>query len=250
MQLSLILPAYNEEAAIRAGKLAQVRGWLQSQPFQNELIVVDDQSQDETADLAAEWADRVIRIPHAGKAAAIIAGIRAARGEWVLFSDMDQATPIPEAVKLLSALQAGQDVAVGSRGLVRKDAPPGRYILSWGQSLLKFVLLGMRITDTQCGFKAFKRAAALDIVDHLVLYSPARLGTLTGPSVTSGFDVEVLFLAQQLGYQIQEIPVEWNYQQTRRVSLLRDAFRGMRDLVKIFRARLTGKYKSTPGQPR
>ena len=248
MQLSLIIPAYNEASAIRAGKLAQVRRWLQSQPFQNELIVVDDQSQDETAALAAEWADTVIRISHAGKAAAIIAGIQAARGEWVLFSDMDQATPISESIKLLSALQAGQDVAVGSRGLVRKDAPPGRYILSWGQSLLKYLLLGMHITDTQCGFKAFKRTAALDIVDHLVLYSPTRLRTLTGPSVNSGFDVEVLFLAQQLGYQIQEIPVEWNYQQTRRVSLLRDAFRGLCDLLKIFGERLKGKYKSIPGR--
>ncbi len=159
-----------------------------------------------------------------------------------VISDMDQATPITEAVKLLSALEAGYPVAAGSRGLIRKGAPPGRYLLSWSQAAIKFVLLGLTISDTQCGFKAFTRQAALKIIDHLVVYAPARLGTMHGPSVTSGFDVEFLFVAQQLGYHIREIPVAWNYQQTRRVSLVRDAYRGLRDLALIFFTR-TGAYR-------
>jgi len=242
LHLSIVIPAYNEEPAIRAGKLAQVTAWLYEQPFESELIVADDESQDQTAILAEAEATRVVRIRHAGKAAAVIAGIRAANGRWVLFSDMDQATPISEAPRLLAALERGCDVAAGSRGIVRPGAPIGRYILSWGQVILKTILLGLRITDTQCGFKAFSRSAALDIIDHLVVYAPDRLGELDGPSVTSGFDVEFLLLAQRLKYRVCEIPVRWSYQQTRRVNLARDARRGMRDLFKIVWARIMRRY--------
>ncbi len=241
-ELSIVIPAYNEEPAIRAGKLARVAEWLRAQPFESELIVVDDESHDQTAALAEAEATRVVRIRHAGKAAAVIAGIRAAQGRWVLFSDMDQATPIGEAARLMEALARGCDVAAGSRGFVRQGAPFGRYLLSGGQVVLKTALLGLRIIDTQCGFKAFTRQAALDIIEHLVVYSPARLGTLDGPSVTSGFDVEFLLLAQRLGYRVCEIPVEWSYQQTRRVNLARDARRGLNDLFKIVLARLKRQY--------
>jgi dolichyl-phosphate beta-glucosyltransferase len=242
MKLSIVIPAYNEESAIKSGKLAQVRSWLHTQDFATELIVVDDQSQDSTAELAKGFANQVVRIHHAGKAAAVIAGIRAAQGDIVLFSDMDQATPISETPKLLKAIAAGADVAAGSRGMVRRGAPPGRYLLSWGQAILKFLALGLTITDTQCGFKAFSRVAALDIINHLVVYAPERLGTVNGPSVTSGFDVEFLFVAQQLGYCVHEVPVEWSYQLTRRVNLLRDARRGLNDLLMIIFARLIRRY--------
>jgi dolichyl-phosphate beta-glucosyltransferase len=240
--LSIIIPAYNEEAAIRAGKLAHVAEWLRSQPYPTELIVVDDQSKDQTATLAQTIASRVVTIPHAGKAAAVITGLRAAEGKWLLFSDMDQATPIEETPLLLAALESGCDVAAGSRGVVRKGAPFGRYLLSWGQVVLKSILLGLRITDTQCGFKAFTRPAALAVIDHLVVYAPQRLGTLQGPSVTSGFDVEFLLVAQRMGYRICEVPVRWNYQRTRRVNLILDARRGLRDLFFIVGARLMRKY--------
>lgn len=241
-RLSIVIPAYNEELAIRNGKLESISSWQKSLPYESELIVVDDQSRDRTAELAGEIADRVIKIQHAGKAAAVIAGIRSAQGEWVLFSDMDQATPIDEAQRLLAFLDKGIDVAVGSRGIVRTGAPAWRYLLSWGQVALKGVLLGLRITDTQCGFKAFTRFSALEIIEHLVVYKPDRLGTLHGPSVTSGFDVEFLFVARRLGYSIREVPVRWNYQQSRRVNLFRDAFRGLRDLFAIVSARINGQY--------
>jgi hypothetical protein len=86
------------------------------------------------------------------------------------------------------------------------------------------------------------RAAAIDILDHLQVYHPARLETIQGPSVTSGFDVEFLFVAQRLGYQIHEAQVEWNYQETRRVKLIKDAGRGIKDLLNIFAADMQGKY--------
>ena len=241
-RLSIVIPAYNEEPAIRAGKLARVTAWQKTQPFESELIVVDDQSRDQTAELARAYATRVLQIKHAGKAAAVIAGIRGALGDFVLFSDMDQATPIEEAPRLLACLEQGYDIAAGSRGIVRSGAPAGRYLLSWGQVALKAVLLGLRITDTQCGFKAFTRPAALDIINHLVVYAPERLGTLDGPSVTSGFDVEFLLVAQRLGYRTKEVPVRWSFQQSRRVNLVRDAFRGLRDLFAIVSARVSRRY--------
>ena len=241
-RLSIVIPAYNEESAIRSGKLAHVTAWQKTLPYESELIVVDDQSRDQTAELAGAIADRVVKIKHAGKAAAVIAGIRSAQSEWVLFSDMDQATPIDEAPRLLALLEQGCDVVAGSRGIVRAGAPAWRYLLSWGQVALKGLLLGLRITDTQCGFKAFTRTAALDIIQHLVVYAPERLGTINGPSVTSGFDVEFLFVAQRLGYTIREVPVHWNYQQSRRVNLFRDAFRGLRDLFAIVAARIKREY--------
>jgi dolichyl-phosphate beta-glucosyltransferase len=247
MYLSVILPAYNEAAAIQSGKLAQVAAWLAEQPYEAELLVVDDGSTDETARLAksARLAEavvaRVISIVHAGKAAAIVAGLQQARGEVALLSDMDQATPIAEAPKLLEALQSAE-VAIGSRGMRRAGAPAGRYLLSWGQVVVRQLLLGIRITDTQCGFKAFRREAALKVLEHLRVYGPTHLGAIHGPSVTSGFDVEFLFVAHRLGYQIREVPVAWSYQATRRVNLTRDAWRGVRDLTRIVGAAGQGHY--------
>lgn len=240
--LSVIIPAYHEAAALRAGKLARVAEWRAAQATRIELLVVDDGSRDETAELAGALADHVLTIPHAGKAAAIAAGMRAARGDVILFSDMDQATPISEAPKLLDVVASSGGLAIGSRGLVRRGAPAGRYVLSWGQVALRWLLIGLYMADTQCGFKAMPRAAALRVLDHLRLYAPERMRTISGPSVTSGFDVEFLFVARRLGYSITEVSVTWDYQATRRVNLLRDAWRGVRDLLRIRIAAWRGEY--------
>jgi glycosyltransferase involved in cell wall biosynthesis len=240
--LSVVIPAYNEASALRAGKLRRVAGWLAAQPMSTELILVDDGSTDETARLAEGMADRVITIEHSGKASAVVNGIANAAGEIVLFTDMDQATPITETPKLIEAIEQSSDVAIGSRGLVRPGAPLARNLLSWGQVTVRDLLVGLKITDTQCGFKAMKRKAALDILDHLRLYHPTRMTAIKGASVTSGFDVEFLFVAQRLGYRVAEIQVEWNYQETRRVKIIKDAVHGLRDLVNIRLADQRGKY--------
>jgi dolichyl-phosphate beta-glucosyltransferase len=246
--ISILIPAYNEEKALRAEKLKPILDWIANRK-DAELVFVDDGSLDATADLASQQIQslglqgRMVCISHAGKAAAVVAGIQAAQNDIVLFTDMDQATPIDEAPRLLEAILSGAQIAIGSRGLVRPGAPIGRYVLSWGQVGLRWLLLGLLVTDTQCGFKAFTRTTALNILAHMRLYHPDRLVPIQGPSVNSGFDTEFLYVARHLGYPIREIPVHWNYQDTRRVRLVRDAGRGISDLVQIASGRLFGSYR-------
>ncbi len=245
LPLSIVVPAYNEAGAIRGGRLAAVVAWRDAHRPDAEIVVVDDGSPDDTAAEAgrvlAGDADRVLTIPHGGKAAAVASGFRAAWGDVVLFTDMDLATPIADADGLLRAIDGGADIAIGSRGLARAGAPPGRLVLSTGQVLLRMLLLGMPLRDTQCGFKAFRRDVALDLLERLRVYAPDR-AVPDGPSVTSGFDVELLFVAQRRGYRVAEVPVRWHYADSSRVSLRRDARRGVGDLVRIARARLGRAY--------
>ena len=156
LPLSIVVPAYNEAGAIRAGRLAAVAAWRDAHRPAAEIVVVDDGSTDDTAEAAhralaalAGDADRVLTIPHGGKAAAVAAGFRAARGDVVLFTDMDLATPIADADGLLRALDGGADVAIGSRGLHRAGAPPGRRVLSSGQVLLRVLLHADFIIDVR-----------------------------------------------------------------------------------------------------
>lgn len=246
--LSVVVPAYNEAANIQAGSLDKVARYLAAQDYSYEVLVVDDGSGDETAALAEAFAQqhagfRVIRAPHRGKAHAVATGMLAAQGEIVLFSDMDQATPIGEASKLLPWFERGYDVIIGSRGTVRRNAPWWRKVMSRGQIVLRNLILGFRgITDTQCGFKAFRREAVEPILSQLSLYGRQADTEVKGATVTSGFDVEMLFVARRLGYRVGEVLVEWDYQRTRRVNLLRDSVRGLRDLLRIRLADLRGAY--------
>lgn len=252
--LSIVIPAYNEASNIRAGSLAKVARYLAAQSYTCEVLVVDDGSEDETAALAEDFAGRhsgflVIRAPHRGKAPAIATGMLAAQGQVILFSDMDQATPIGEVAKLLPWFDQGYDVVIGSRGTVRRNAPWWRKFMSRGQIFLRSLILGFRgITDTQCGFKAFRRQAVEPILSRLNLYGQEADKEVQGATVTSGFDVEMLFVAQKLGYRIKEVPVVWDYQSTRRVNLLRDSLRGVRDLLHIRLADLQGAYVVEKGE--
>ena len=246
-RLTVIIPAYNEAENIEAGSLAKVAGFLALQDYSWEALIVDDGSEDETATLAEAFAAehgefRVIRNPHRGKAYTVITGLLNGRGEVLLFTDMDQATPISETAKVLPWFDNGYDVVFGSRGTVRQDAPRWRLFMSNAQIVLRDAVLGIKgVTDTQCGFKAFRREAAHNIIKRLSLYGHVAQN-VHGSSVTSGFDVEMLFVAQKLGYKLREVEVEWSYRRTRRVNLLKDSFRGVRDLVQIRQADHRGAY--------
>jgi len=230
--LTIVIPAYNEAAAIQAGKLEEVAAWSRSRIPAAELIVVDDGSTDATADLAEASGARVLRTPHRGKAWAVRAGIEAARGEAVLFMDMDQAVPVEEVPSLLGELEAGADIAIGSRGFRRPGAPILRSVMSLGHWALRRTLLGLDAVDTQCGFKGFRREAVMRILSRMKVYA-GEASALKDPSVTSGFDVELLLIAEQMGMDVREVPISWHYRCTRRVSKWRDSWRGFRDLLAI-----------------
>ena len=235
--LSVVIPAYNEETNIRLGAFDKVLRYLEARNYTWEVIIVDDGSSDNTAHLADEYIGknarvRIMRNPHQGKAATVMTGIMEAKGDIVLFSDLDQATPLKEVEKILPWFDKGFDVVIGSRKGKREGAPLLRRIMARGFMLLRTIVLGLKgISDTQCGFKAFRREVAQNIFRQLSLYGKQK--TVSGAMVTAGFDIEVLFLAKTLGYKIKEIPVEWHYVETRRVNPLKDSWEGLLDIVHI-----------------
>lgn len=235
--LSVVIPAYNEETNIRLGAFEKVARYLDGQHYEWEVIVVDDGSSDSTSILTEEFIEHnnhfsIVKNPHQGKAATVMTGMMKARGEIVLFSDLDQATPLKEIEKILPWFDRGFDIVIGSRKGKREGAPLLRRFMARGFMLLRTIVLGLKgISDTQCGFKAFRRDVSRNIFQHLSLYG--RQKTVSGPTVTSGFDIEVLFLAKILGYTIKEIPVEWHYVETRRVSPVKDSWEGLMDIIRI-----------------
>ncbi len=245
--LSVVIPAYNEETNIRLGSLDKVSRYLEHQSFAWEVLLVDDGSTDGSARLLdvfskANSGFTVIHNVHKGKAGTVIEGMLKARGSIVLFSDLDQATPLSELEKVLPWFDKGYDVVIGSRSRRREGAPLSRVLMARGFMILRGLILGLRgITDTQCGFKAFKRSVAKEIFSRLELYGNGH--EVKGPKVTAGFDIEALFLAKKLGYKIKEVPVEWHYVETRRVNPLKDSWQGLIDMIKIRVNAWKGKYK-------
>lgn len=235
--LSIVIPAYNEETNIRLGTLDKVSRYLEKQSYAWDVIIVDDGSTDGTGELLDAFVKNnkgfnVMHHLHQGKASTVIAGMMAARGNIILFTDLDQATPINELEHVLPWFDQGFDVVIGSRSGRRQGAPLTRRIMARGFMILRGIILGLHgIIDTQCGFKAFKRTVAHDIFGRLKLYGNSH--TVSGSMVTAGFDIEVLFLAKKLGYKIKEVPVDWHYVETRRVNPVVDSLQGLSDIVKI-----------------
>lgn len=235
--LSVVIPAYNEEKNIRLGALDKVVRYLEAQPYSWEVLVVDDGSNDGTAQLIEESIDtnshfRLIKNPHQGKAGTVMTGMLQAEGDIILFSDLDQATPLKESEKILPWFEKGYDVVIGSRKGKREGAPFLRRIMARGFMILRTVILGLKgISDTQCGFKAFRRDVAQDIFKKLHIYGKQK--EVNGAMVTAGFDIEVLFLAKHLGYKIKEVPVEWHYVETRRVNPVKDSWEALLDIINI-----------------
>ncbi len=211
-KLSIIIPSYNEEENIQAGALDQISRYLGEAPFTWEVIISDDGSTDGSRDLAKNFVKkhagfRLLKNAHAGKAAAINTGVGEAKGEIILFTDMDQSTPLEEVEKLLPYYDQGYDVVFGSRGKARKNFSPIRQITSWGFRTFRQLFLLGHVVDTQCGFKSFKSKVAKELFPKLsVLREKA-----TGWSV-SAFDVELLFLAEKKGCRLKEVDVVWSQQ--------------------------------------
>lgn len=243
--LSVVIPAYNEEKNINSGVLDEVYDYLKKQKYSWEVLLVDDGSIDHTLNLLESFSQshknfRVLAEPHRGKAGTVIAGMLASNGEIVLFTDMDQATPIKEIEKLLPKFEEGYDGAIGSRG-GREGAPLVRKVMAFGFAALRTLILRLPYNDTQCGFKAFKNAAAKKIFERMRVFKEEQ--NVKGAAVTAGFDLEVLYIARKLGIKVAEVPVTWHHKGTVRVSPIRDSWQGLRDLFKVRINAFLGKYK-------
>jgi dolichyl-phosphate beta-glucosyltransferase len=237
VNLSVVVPAYNEEKNLRSGRLINMLKWLDEQKFSKEVILVDDGSTDNTADLVAKKLKkftfaRVIRNRHHGKAYTVKTGILKSEGDLVLFTDFDQSTPIQEVEKLMAKIRAGFDVVIGSRegkGAKREAEPILRHLMGRVFNFLVRLLVIGDFADTQCGFKLFKHNTAREIFKRLKHYDQQKPKTAS----VGAFDVEVLYLAKKFGYKIAEIPVYWRHYETERVSALRDSVKMGLELLKI-----------------
>jgi glycosyltransferase involved in cell wall biosynthesis len=230
-RLSLVIPAYDEAERLPATLLA-VEEFVAAQPYAVEVLVVDNNSRDATRALAAAAAARlpylrVLAEPRQGKGAAVRTGMLAAAGDYLFIADADLSMPLVEVRKFLPPALAGFDVAIGSRegpGAVRYDEPPHRHLMGRAFNLAVKLLAVRGFEDTQCGFKCFTRAAARDLFGRQTLDDWS-------------FDVEILFLAQHLGYRVVEVPIHWYYREQSRVRPLRDA---LRMLLGVLRVRWNG----------
>jgi dolichyl-phosphate beta-glucosyltransferase len=218
---SFIIPAYNESERL-ATSLPKVFAYVRERQMQAEVIVVNDGSSDDTAEITRSFASRypqtrLLENPgNRGKGYSVRNGMLHANGDILLFTDADLSSPIYEATKLFAALEQGADVAIGSRWLqaaLQSERQPW-YRQLYGRlfNLGLRLVLGLKYRDTQCGFKAFSRAAA-----HTV-FSRQRVERW-------GFDPELLFLANKFKLRTVEVPVEWAHDHRSKISPIRDGLK-------------------------
>lgn len=210
--LSVVIPSYNETENLKRGVLNEVRDYLTKQKYTWEVLVVDDESPDLLArKLAKDFCDknngfRYVQIKHGGKAVAVYEGVKQAAGEIILFTDMDQSTPIAELEKMLPFFDRGYDVIIGSRGIEREKFSIFRRLASMIFREFRRSLLLTEIIDTQAGFKVFRARVAKELFPLLQVIK--HQGSAKGWRVSS-FDVELLVAAQERGYKIAEEPILW-----------------------------------------
>jgi dolichyl-phosphate beta-glucosyltransferase len=237
--LSIVIPALNEQE--RIGKtLDEIAGYIRKKNIPAEIIVVSDGSRDRTAEVVRAREGKLPGLSlvefreNRGKGFAVRTGIEKAGGRWVLFSDADHSTPIEEFDRFLPFLESGFSVVIGSRALPdsRIEIHQNRIRETMGKSfnflVQSLVISGLK--DTQCGFKAFEREAIRKIISF------QRVERF-------GFDVEILYLAEKLGYSIHEVPVRWINSPQSRVRIMRDSSRMILDLLRIRWLDLRGMYE-------
>jgi len=247
IKLSVVIPAYNEESNIKLGVLESISKYLSEQKFDWEVLIVDDGSTDSTVLAAEKFSKihpgfRVLKEPHRGKGGTVIAGMLAAKGEKILFTDMDQAAPITELDKFFPKFENGYDIVIGSR-TGRKGAPLVRKIMAYGFTFLRLIILRLPYKDTQCGFKGFTKSASEKIFKRMQVYGNRERAR--GAAVTAGFDLELLYIARKLGLKVAEVPVVWHHKATERINPIKDSWEGLTDLLRVRINALKGKYKMT-----
>lgn len=237
-QYSIVIPAYNEAARI-LGALESVVGCIRSRGWFAEVVVVNDGSRDRTADIVRDFAAsapevRLLENPgNRGKGYSVRHGLLESFGEIVMFTDADLSAPIEEAEGLFAALRDGADIAIGSRWLERTRQtirqPLYRQFFGRCFNAVTRAVMGLPYADTQCGFKAFTRAAAQTVF---------QLETIE----RWGFDPEILFIARKRGYKVVEVPVSWAHDERTRISYLKDGIRMLQDIAIVRWNALLGRY--------
>jgi glycosyltransferase involved in cell wall biosynthesis len=237
-QLSIVIPAYNESARIEA-TLASVLECVETRHWDAEILVVDDGSTDNTAAIVQKWMARnphlhLVKNPgNRGKGYSVRNGLLQAAGNIVMFTDADLSAPIEEAELLIEAIDAGADVAIGSRWLDKQKQtvhqPLYRRFFGRCFNWVTRKVIGLPFRDTQCGFKAFRRDTAQTIF---------RLQTIE----RWGFDPEILFIARKLKYTIVEVPVTWGHDERSRISYLKDGMKMLEEMGQIRTNSLRGRY--------
>lgn len=235
---SIVIPAFNESARIPA-TLEAVIACIRANAWNAEIIVVNDGSTDNTAEIVKDIARttpelRMIENPgNRGKGYAVRNGVLHALGEIVMFTDSDLSAPINEAERLFAAIASGADIAIGSRWLAssRQTHRQPLYRQFFGRCFNTVCRMVMRLpfADTQCGFKAFTRSAAQTVF---------QLQTIE----RWGFDPEILFIALKRGFNVQEVPVSWAHDARTRISYLRDGTQMLKELAIVRWNALTGHY--------
>ena len=237
-QFSIVIPAYNEAARIPAA-LQAVTACVRSRGWSAEIVVVDDGSRDATAETVRAFAAqapevRLLQNPgNRGKGYSVRNGLLHSYGEIVMFTDADLSAPIEEAEGLFAAIARGSDIAIGSRWLERTRQtirqPLYRQFFGRCFNAVTRLVMGLPFADTQCGFKAFTRAAAQTVF---------QLQTID----RWGFDPEILFIALKRGYHIEEVPVSWAHDERTRISYLKDGLRMLQDIAIVRWNALLGRY--------
>ncbi len=236
--LSIVIPAYNEEHRLPE-TLALVKDFVEEQDYLVEVLIIDDGSTDNTADVVRHAARRFPQLrlianqTNKGKGGVVKQGMLEAKGEYRLFTDADSSTPITELKKLLP-FASRYDVVIGSRylepGSIKVRQPIKRRIISRTCNLVIQLLLLPGIKDTQCGFKLFSARAAEDIFNRQ---------SMRGWS----FDIELLVIAKQHAYKVKEVPVDWFDAKRSTFHASRDAATFIRDLRTIYRRYREGGYQ-------
>jgi len=227
--ISIILPAYNEAKRLR-DSVEKIVEYLKENVSEFEIIIAEDGSKDGTDRIARELAERYEFIRHLhskerlGRGKALNNAIRNAKYEFVLYMDVDLSTDLKHIGDVLKALNEGYDIAIGSRLLRESDAarPLYRDIPSRIYNFLVRSLLGSKIRDHQCGFKAFRKSKIIELLDEI-------------KDNHWFWDTEILVLAQRKGLKIAEIPVKWRHGGKSKVNLTRDSIYMFKNIIRLMK---------------
>ncbi len=239
--LSIIIPAHNEERRLPLS-LTSIAAFLQEQPYEAEVVIVENGSSDNTTGIAHEFMERypyirLLNVETRGKGLAVKQGMLAARGDYRFMCDADLSMRIEELAKFIPLAQdEGYDIVIGSReapGAQRINEPHYRHLMGRVNNWVIKLIAIRDFDDTQCGFKLFNRRAAED------LFRVQRTNGI-------GFDVELLFIARRRGYKVYELPVMWYFDPESKMKLIDDTLAMLGEIWAIRQNWRKGRYDERP----